>query len=50
MVCTVGNMSLSDKTGKTEDKGATGTTSRTRMPPGMSSGWRGHIITCETNH
>ncbi|MCL5886012.1 MAG: hypothetical protein M1280_03090 [Actinobacteria bacterium] len=44
MVCLVNSVTLSGKSGassgKAEDEGVAGATSRTRTPPGVSSGWR----------
>ncbi|MCL5886303.1 MAG: hypothetical protein M1280_04605 [Actinobacteria bacterium] len=47
-------MTLSGKSGassgKAEDEGVAGATSRTRTPPGASSGWREPMVICGTLH
>ena len=54
VVCPVNSVTLSGKSGassgKAEDEGVAGATSRTRTPPGMSSGWREPMVICGTGH
>ncbi len=54
MVCLVDSVTLSGRSGvssgKAEDEGVAGATSRTRTSPGASSGWREPMVIYGTDH